>query len=134
MLLSVKLQVLTCNFSKRNTPPWVLFTFLNCTNGTKSCNASQIKFLNTFFNILLHLKYNLMLPISHNLLKHLKRHGKINFLKVHYDNRKFSEKFIRQKNYWADSNFDYSISVTASFNTFLVPITNRNYHDPSAIL
>ena len=25
------------NFTKSNTPPWVFFTFLNCTNGTKSC-------------------------------------------------------------------------------------------------
>ena len=24
-----------CNFTKSNTPPWVFFTFLNCTNGTK---------------------------------------------------------------------------------------------------
>ena len=25
-----------------NTPPWMFFTFFNCTNGTKSRNASQI--------------------------------------------------------------------------------------------
>ena len=31
----------TCNFTKRHTP-WVFFTFLNCANGTKSRNASQI--------------------------------------------------------------------------------------------
>ena len=30
------------NFStKINTLPWVFFTFLNCTNGTKSRNASH---------------------------------------------------------------------------------------------
>ena len=32
-----------CYFTKSNTPPWVFFTFFNCTNGTKSCNASHIK-------------------------------------------------------------------------------------------
>ena len=26
------------------TPPWVLFTFLNCTNGTKSHNVSHMHF------------------------------------------------------------------------------------------
>ena len=31
------LQALGCNFTKSNTPPWV---FLDCTNGTKSLNAS----------------------------------------------------------------------------------------------
>ena len=31
-----------CNFTKINTPPWVFFTFFNCTNGTKSRNASYI--------------------------------------------------------------------------------------------
>ena len=31
-----------CNFTtKNNTPPWVFFRFLNCTNGTKSRNASH---------------------------------------------------------------------------------------------
>ena len=33
------------NFTKNNTPPWVFFTFLNCTNGTKSHNAPHILFL-----------------------------------------------------------------------------------------
>ena len=28
VLISVKLQAETCNFTKINTPPWVLFTFL----------------------------------------------------------------------------------------------------------
>ena len=28
-------KLLACNFTKSNTPPWVFFTFLNCTNGTK---------------------------------------------------------------------------------------------------
>ena len=30
-----------CNVNKGNTPPWVFFTFLNWTNGTKSRNASM---------------------------------------------------------------------------------------------
>ena len=29
MLLLVKLQASTCNFTKSSTPPWVLFKFLN---------------------------------------------------------------------------------------------------------
>ena len=28
--------------TKINTPPWVFFTFLNCTNGTKSRNAPHL--------------------------------------------------------------------------------------------
>ena len=28
--------------TKSNTPPWVFFAFLNYTNGSKSCNVSQI--------------------------------------------------------------------------------------------
>ena len=43
MLVLVKLQPEACNFTKTNTLPWVLFTFLDCTNGTKSCNASQME-------------------------------------------------------------------------------------------
>ena len=36
VLLLVKLQAKTCNFTKSDTPPWVLSTFfLDCTNGTK---------------------------------------------------------------------------------------------------
>ena len=35
----------TYNFTKNNTPPWVFFTFLNCTNGTKLHNAPHILFL-----------------------------------------------------------------------------------------
>ena len=31
-----------CNFTKSNTPPWLFSRFLNCTNGTKSRDASQI--------------------------------------------------------------------------------------------
>ena len=34
--------LLACNFTKSNTPPWVFSRFLNCTNSTKSRNASQI--------------------------------------------------------------------------------------------
>ena len=38
-------QASFCNFAKNNTPPWVFFSrFLNYTNNTKSCKASQ-KFL-----------------------------------------------------------------------------------------
>ena len=37
-LLLVKLQDLACNFAKSNTPSWVVFKFLNCTNVTKSRN------------------------------------------------------------------------------------------------
>ena len=32
----------TCNFTKSNTSPWVFSRFLNCTNGTKLRNASNI--------------------------------------------------------------------------------------------
>ena len=31
-----------CNFTKSSNPPWVLLTFLNCTNGTKWCNVSHL--------------------------------------------------------------------------------------------
>ena len=34
--------LLACNFTKSNTPPWVFFTFLNCTNGTKSRKAPRM--------------------------------------------------------------------------------------------
>ena len=37
VLILVKLQA----SAKSNTPPCVFFTFFNCTNGTKSSNASQ---------------------------------------------------------------------------------------------
>ena len=37
----VKLQAEACSFTKINTPPWCFSRFLNCTNGTKSRNASQ---------------------------------------------------------------------------------------------
>ena len=40
LLLLVKLKASTCNFTRSNTPPWAFFTFLNCTNSTKSCDAS----------------------------------------------------------------------------------------------
>ena len=42
VLLLVRLQALACNFTKSATPPSVFFRFLNCTNDTKSRNASQI--------------------------------------------------------------------------------------------
>ena len=31
-----------CNFTKSNTPSWVFFTFLNCTNRTKLHKASHM--------------------------------------------------------------------------------------------
>ena len=37
-----QVQAEACNFTKINTPPWMFFTFLNCTNGTKSRNAPYI--------------------------------------------------------------------------------------------
>ena len=44
VLILVKLQA----SGKINPPPWVFFTFLNCTNGTKLRKAPQIRlsFLN----------------------------------------------------------------------------------------
>ena len=42
LLLLVKLQPEAYNFTKSKTPPWAFFTFLNCTNGAKSRNASHI--------------------------------------------------------------------------------------------
>ena len=33
-----------CNFTKSNTPPWVFFAFLSCTNGAKLRKASQMSF------------------------------------------------------------------------------------------
>ena len=44
LILLVKLQDLACNCTKINTPPWVFSRFLNCTNGTKTCKASHIRF------------------------------------------------------------------------------------------
>ena len=32
-----------CNFTKSNTPSWVLLRFLSCTNGNKSSNSSHIE-------------------------------------------------------------------------------------------
>ena len=34
----------TCSFPKSNTPPWVFFTFFNCTNGTKSHNTPYLSY------------------------------------------------------------------------------------------
>ena len=42
VLLLVKLQASKCNFTKSNSPPWVFFTFLNCTNGTKPCKTYHL--------------------------------------------------------------------------------------------
>ena len=43
VLILVQLQAEACNFTKINTPPRVFSRFLNCTNGTKSRNASQYR-------------------------------------------------------------------------------------------
>ena len=45
VLILLKLQAKDCNFTKINTPPWVFLRFLNCTNATKSRNASHIHIL-----------------------------------------------------------------------------------------
>ena len=43
MILLIRLQASACNFTKSVIPPpWVIFTFLTCLNGTKSRKASQI--------------------------------------------------------------------------------------------
>ena len=41
MLLLVKLQVSTSNLTKSNTPPWMFFSFLNCTHGVKLRSVSN---------------------------------------------------------------------------------------------
>ena len=43
VLVLVKLQTSAGNFTIINTAAWVFFMFLNCTNGTKSCNVSLRK-------------------------------------------------------------------------------------------
>ena len=48
VLILVKLQASARNFTKINTPPWVFFTFLNCTNASKSHNAPHIFFYRSF--------------------------------------------------------------------------------------
>ena len=40
--LKKKLQASTCNFTKGVSPLWVFFTFLNCTDDTKSPKASHL--------------------------------------------------------------------------------------------
>ena len=37
--------LISCNFTKSNTHPWVFSCFLNCRNDTKSRNASHIDYL-----------------------------------------------------------------------------------------
>ena len=37
------------NFTKISTPPWLFFTFLNCTNGTKSRNVPYFLITNLVF-------------------------------------------------------------------------------------
>ena len=36
------MQASACNVTKINTPPWMFFAILNCTNGTKSRNPSHM--------------------------------------------------------------------------------------------
>ena len=42
VLVSSLLTLIICNFNKSNTPPWLFFTFLNNTNGTKSRKTSDM--------------------------------------------------------------------------------------------
>ena len=67
VLLLVKLQALACNFTKRNTPPWMFLRFLNCTNDTKSRNGSQIP-NRTTHHICISLTHWATLPNLPNLL------------------------------------------------------------------
>ena len=58
VLLLVKLQAETCNFTKSNTLPWVFSLFLNRTNGTKPHKTSQEIFsILSYINRYLH-QYN----------------------------------------------------------------------------
>ena len=43
LLILVKLHAEACNFTKSNASPLAFFTFFNCTNSTKSHNASRIR-------------------------------------------------------------------------------------------
>ena len=52
VLILVKLHAAACNFAKINTPPWVFFTFFNCTNGTKSHNTTHITVERSFLAVL----------------------------------------------------------------------------------
>ena len=64
MLLLVKLQPEACSFTKSNFSLWVFFTFLNCTNGTKSrwtfhifvilyCELNHSCLNNIFFSLII---------------------------------------------------------------------------------
>ena len=44
VLLLLKSQTPVCNFSKSNYLQWVIFTFLNCTNGAKSRKAFVLNY------------------------------------------------------------------------------------------
>ena len=48
VILLVNLQDEACSFTKSNTPTWVFFTFLSCTNSTNSRKVSHL--LNVAFN------------------------------------------------------------------------------------
>ena len=43
VLLLVKLQALSCSFTKSKTSPCVFFTLPHCTNGTKSRKGSHAR-------------------------------------------------------------------------------------------
>ena len=45
LLLVVKLQAFSLQLTKNNTPPRVFSRFLNCTNDTKSHNASHVEYV-----------------------------------------------------------------------------------------
>ena len=69
VLLLVKLQVLDCNFTKSKTLSWVIFMFLNCTNGTKLRNTCLYQFfpsliLQIYIYILSHI---IMVMLCHAL-------------------------------------------------------------------
>ena len=44
-----KVEATACNFTKSNTPPWVFFKFLSCTNSKKSRKASYITFIYQYY-------------------------------------------------------------------------------------
>ena len=52
VLFLVKMQALSCNFTKSKTPPWVFSRLLNCANGTKLCNASQLLYEKNIFSLI----------------------------------------------------------------------------------
>ena len=54
----------TFNFNKSNTRPWVLFTFLNCTNGTTLHKASHLDWYTNAHSVSLNSKTPTNQPIG----------------------------------------------------------------------